>query len=114
MDPSSGVVTVAPCETPGRGNCLDFEARPAYFLSYQATDDRGRGQSAVVPLTVRLTDANDNPPAFEQRVYTALIDEGDAHFDPPLRVQVGSRLHRARAVAEGTTETKTGGATLGP
>ncbi|KAH9361521.1 hypothetical protein HPB48_001377 [Haemaphysalis longicornis] len=87
VDPSSGVVTVAPCETPGRGNCLDFEARPAYFLSYQATDDRGRGQSAVVPLTVRLTDANDNPPAFEQRVYTALIDEGDAHFDPPLRVQ---------------------------
>lgn len=87
VDPSSGVVTVAACETPGRGNCLDFEARPAYFLSYQATDDRGRGQSAVVPLTVRLTDANDNPPAFEQRVYTALIDEGDAHFDPPLRVQ---------------------------
>lgn len=87
VDPSSGVVTVAPCETPGRGNCLDFEARPAYFLSYQATDDRGRGQSAVVPLTVRLTDANDNPPAFEQRVYTALIDEGDVHFDPPLRVQ---------------------------
>ncbi|KAL3182237.1 hypothetical protein MRX96_007437 [Rhipicephalus microplus] len=78
VDPSSGVVTVAPCETPGRGNCLDFESRPSYFLSYQATDDRGRGQSAVVPLTVRLTDANDNPPAFEQHLYTALIDEGDS------------------------------------
>ncbi|KAL1434560.1 hypothetical protein MTO96_011649 [Rhipicephalus appendiculatus] len=87
VDPSSGVVTVAPCETPGRGNCLDFESRPSYFLSYQATDDRGRGQSAVVPLTVRLTDANDNPPAFEQHLYTALIDEGDVRFDPPLRVQ---------------------------
>lgn len=87
VDPSSGVVTVAPCETPGRGNCLDFESRPSYFLSYQATDDRGRGQSAVVPLTVRLTDANDNPPAFEQHLYTALIDEGDVRFDPPLKVQ---------------------------
>ncbi|KAG0416568.1 hypothetical protein HPB47_006329 [Ixodes persulcatus] len=88
VNPTSGVVTVAPCETPGRGNCLDFEARSSYFLSYQATDDRGRGQSAVVPLTIMLKDANDNPPVFEQHLYSAVIDEGDVRFDPPLRVQV--------------------------
>lgn len=87
VNPTSGVVTVAPCETPGRGNCLDFEARSSYFLSYQATDDRGRGQSAVVPLTIMLKDANDNPPVFEQHLYSAVIDEGDVRFDPPLRVQ---------------------------
>lgn len=87
VNPSSGVVTVAACETPGNGNCLDFETRLSYFLSYQATDAHGKGHTAVVPLTITLTDANDNPPVFEQGVYTAAIDEGDVRFDVPLKVQ---------------------------
>ncbi|XP_064457989.1 cadherin-87A-like isoform X2 [Ornithodoros turicata] len=87
VSPSSGVVTVAPCETPGNGNCLDFETRSSYFLSYQATDDNGKGHTVVVPLTITLSDSNDNPPVFEQKVYAAAIDEGDVRFDVPLKVQ---------------------------
>lgn len=84
----SGVITVAPCQTPGSGNCLDFETRPTYYLSYQAVDEIGKGLAAVVPLTLTLSDANDNPPVFLHESYSATIDEGAFKFDTPLRVQV--------------------------
>lgn len=84
----SGVITVAPCQTPGSGNCLDFETRPTYYLSYQAVDENGKGLAAVVPLTLTLSDANDNPPVFLHESYSATIDEGAFKFDTPLRVQV--------------------------
>ncbi|XP_076318163.1 cadherin 87A isoform X1 [Tachypleus tridentatus] len=87
VNPTSGVITVAPCVTPGSGNCLDFETRPSYLLSYQATDNNGLGQVAVVPLTVNVADANDNPPVFLHDVYTAIIDEGEIVFNPPLKVK---------------------------
>ncbi|GFS53692.1 cadherin-87A [Trichonephila inaurata madagascariensis] len=84
---TSGVITVAPCQTPGSGNCLDFETRPTYYLSYQAVDDMGRGLATVVPLTLSLSDANDNAPTFLHESYSATIDEGAFKFDTPLRVQ---------------------------
>ncbi|CAL1292837.1 unnamed protein product [Larinioides sclopetarius] len=84
---TSGVITVAPCQTPGSGNCLDFETRPTYYLSYQAVDDMGRGLATVVPLTITLSDANDNAPVFLHESYSATIDEGAFKFDTPLRVQ---------------------------
>lgn len=84
----TGVITVAPCPTPGRGNCLDYETRPTYFLSFQATDDNGDGQMSVVPLTISLADSNDNPPKFLQKIYTTIIDEGNTEFVPLLQVQV--------------------------
>lgn len=31
----TGVITVAPCITPGHDECLDFETKPVYFLSYK-------------------------------------------------------------------------------
>nr|XP_042894521.1 cadherin-87A [Parasteatoda tepidariorum] len=83
----SGVITVASCLTPGSGNCLDFETRPTYYLSYQAVDELGDGLAAVVPLTISLSDANDNAPAFIHDSYSATIDEGAFKFDTPLRVQ---------------------------
>lgn len=84
---TSGVITVAPCQTPGSGNCLDFETRQTYYLSFQAVDANGKGLAAVVPLTLTLSDANDNPPAFLRDSYSATIDEGALKFDTPLRVQ---------------------------
>ncbi|XP_054711474.1 cadherin-87A-like [Uloborus diversus] len=84
---TSGVITVAPCLTPGSGNCLDFETRPTYYLSYQAVDELGKGLATVVPLTLSLSDANDNAPAFLHESYSATIDEGALKFDTPLRVQ---------------------------
>lgn len=50
VNPSSGLVTVNYCETPGRGNCLDYESRTSYHLSFQADD--GLGLSSVVSLII--------------------------------------------------------------
>lgn len=35
VDATTGVITVAFCDTPGHRNCLDYEERPTYFLSFQ-------------------------------------------------------------------------------
>ncbi|CAL4115826.1 unnamed protein product, partial [Meganyctiphanes norvegica] len=86
VDTTSGVVTVAFCDTPGQGNCLDFETRPTYFLSFQATDANGSGHTTVVPIRLSLADSNDNTPKFERPEYTALIHEKALEFDPPLIV----------------------------
>lgn len=33
----TGVITVAHCDTPGHGDCLNFETKPVYFLSYKVS-----------------------------------------------------------------------------
>ncbi|KAK8743275.1 hypothetical protein OTU49_001344 [Cherax quadricarinatus] len=86
VDATSGVMTVAFCDTPGHRNCLDYEERPTYFLSFQATDAGGTGHTTVVPVRVTLADSNDNPPKFSRQQYRAVIDEGAPDFDPPLFV----------------------------
>lgn len=35
VDNRSGVITVAPCATPGQPPCMDFETRKDYFLQYK-------------------------------------------------------------------------------
>ncbi|RZF35066.1 hypothetical protein LSTR_LSTR009658 [Laodelphax striatellus] len=87
VNSKTGVITVAPCDKPGAPECLDFETKPVYFLSYMARDDEGNGQSSVVPLKISLLDSNDNAPIFTSATYTAVIDEGSKKFEPPLQVQ---------------------------
>lgn len=84
---TTGVISVAPCETPGSGNCLDYEAHPIYLLSYQAVDENGTGHTTVVPITIALKDADDNPPYFLQSLYQAVINEGSTQFEPALQVK---------------------------
>ncbi|XP_072154327.1 cadherin-87A isoform X2 [Bemisia tabaci] len=87
VDPETGTITVALCNTPGTDPCLDYETQSVYFLTYKATDTSGEGLSTSVPLKISLLDSNDNPPEFESNHYSALIDEGKTEFDPPLIVQ---------------------------
>ncbi|CAG4946283.1 unnamed protein product [Colias eurytheme] len=87
VDNRSGVISVAPCPTPGTPPCLDYETRKDYFLQYKATDDDGAGQMSVVSLHISVTDSNDNPPAFLTPVYRASIDEDALKFEPELQVQ---------------------------
>ncbi|XP_066591300.1 cadherin-87A [Prorops nasuta] len=83
----TGVISVAPCATPGTNPCLDYEHQTEYFLTYKATDDDGKGQTTSVSLRVSLVDANDSPPKFLQKKYRAVIDEGADKFEPELKVQ---------------------------
>lgn len=85
VNPTTGVITVADCPNPGSDNCIDYETRQSYYMSFQASD--GFGQSSVVPLSIQVTDANDNVPHFIRDKYTATIDEGSLKFEPPLRVK---------------------------
>ena len=98
-DPRTGAISVAPCPTPGSGECLDYEQTRAYFLSFSAMDNNAENNAkkSVVNLRITLADVNDNPPAFEQPEYRANIDEGEAEFQPSLIVKandldVSSRL----------------------
>ncbi|KAJ4434750.1 hypothetical protein ANN_23319, partial [Periplaneta americana] len=83
----TGVITVAECPTPGSKECLDYETKQRYYLTYKAIDDDGKGQSAVVSLMISILDSNDNPPQFTNQNYQISIDEGATKFEPPLRVQ---------------------------
>jgi len=83
----TGVITVADCPTPGSKNCLDFETKQNYYLTYKATDDDGKGQSAVVSLMISVLDNNDNPPQFTSNNYDISIDEGATKFETRLQVQ---------------------------
>ena len=86
VDQKTGVISVQPCPTPGMGSCLDYEQTKAYFLSYSATDNNGKGKKSVVNVRITLADDNDNPPQFEAKDYRANIDEGEANFQPSLIV----------------------------
>ncbi|KAL7306286.1 hypothetical protein TKK_0001717 [Trichogramma kaykai] len=87
VDKKYGSISVAPCKTPGRSPCLDYEEQHEYFLNFKATDDKGNGQTTSVSLRISLTDANDSPPQFLQKQYRAVIDEGSEKFEPPLKVE---------------------------
>ncbi|XP_055375511.1 cadherin-87A [Condylostylus longicornis] len=67
--------------------CLDYETEKEYRLAYKATDDLGKGQSAVVPLKILVVDANDSPPICDIPIYRAVIDEGAKSFEYPLIIR---------------------------
>ncbi|KAF5278616.1 hypothetical protein FQA39_LY00658 [Lamprigera yunnana] len=83
----TGVITVSECEEPGHMDCLDYETKVKYNLIYKATDDDGNGHSTEVPLTIILTDSNDNAPVFNSSLYNISINEGAAKFEPDLIIE---------------------------
>lgn len=71
------VVIVLPCGLAGLLILvfpLDFEDRREYYLSVEGS----RGSSSLTDVTtvfINITDVNDNPPVFQQSVYSAEIPE---------------------------------------
>lgn len=88
VDSVTGQVTVRPCATPGSGNCIDYEQRRQYDLTFIARDSFGEGLQTAVPLTIRIRNENDNTPRFLVRNYTSFINEGDTIPNPRVIVQV--------------------------
>ena len=87
IDHETAAIRTAPCATPGRSPCLDYETRSTYFLTLKVGDDQGRGNNAMVPLRIDLVDSNDNPPRFEQPLFRVSVDEGASKFDPPFKAR---------------------------
>lgn len=62
---------------------LDYDTKMEYILKISATDLGYKPLSTEAELTVILTDVNDNPPYFSEKVYHASVKENS-----PLRTQV--------------------------
>lgn len=71
----SGQVTVAPCLTPGEGDCIDYEQKRRYDLTVTARDSEGRGQTVTSNLVIHIEDVNDNEPKFATPNYVSYIEE---------------------------------------
>ncbi|XP_059476479.1 cadherin-related tumor suppressor [Neocloeon triangulifer] len=68
VDPSSGVLYLH--------RPLDFEEINAYHLNITASDGGNPRLSTTVPFSVRVLDANDNPPVFPSTAIVRQIQEG--------------------------------------
>uniref|UniRef100_A0A3B3HFF0 Cadherin-1 n=1 Tax=Oryzias latipes TaxID=8090 RepID=A0A3B3HFF0_ORYLA len=54
---------------------LDREKYPEYTLEIQAADMKGEGLSGRTTVVLKVTDSNDNPPAFTASTYQGSVDE---------------------------------------
>ncbi|KAG9335984.1 hypothetical protein JZ751_003383 [Albula glossodonta] len=67
IDRDSGVIWTA--------QVLDHEEQPQHLLTIRAVDGGVPALSSEVEVVIDVTDLNDNPPAFVQRVYEATVSE---------------------------------------
>ncbi|XP_021356989.1 cadherin-23-like isoform X1 [Mizuhopecten yessoensis] len=86
LNGQSGLVTVADCPTPGRGDCIDFEKKRQYVLTVTARDENGRGRAGTTTLTINILDVNDNSPEFVNKNYTSYIEENQRNPNPEVIV----------------------------
>ncbi|XP_061684885.1 protocadherin Fat 1a isoform X4 [Syngnathoides biaculeatus] len=67
VDPSTGdIFVIAP---------LDYEVSHEYYITVEATDGGSPPLSDMATVNINVTDVNDNPPVFSQRVYAAVVGE---------------------------------------
>jgi hypothetical protein len=90
INPSTGLISVAPCNTPGRGSCIDYEQQSFFNLTVAAADMYGDGQPTSVSLWISVKNEIDNPPIFTTNEYVGAIHEYAATLDDALQVQVSA------------------------
>ncbi|XP_051562552.1 cadherin-22-like [Myxocyprinus asiaticus] len=81
VDRQTGVIRTAVAD-------LDRETQDRYELVVKATDMAGQmgGLSGSTTVTIVITDVNDNPPRFPQKMYQFSVSEGAAVGTPVGRV----------------------------
>ncbi|CAB1419886.1 unnamed protein product [Pleuronectes platessa] len=81
VDRQTGLITTAVAD-------LDRETQDRYELVVKATDMAGQmgGLSGSTTVTIVITDVNDNPPRFPQKMYQFSVSEGAALGTPVGRV----------------------------
>lgn len=84
----TGQVSVAPCNNPGRGSCIDFEQQKVFDLTVTAADLYGDGTPVQASLKIYIINENDNPPVFQVKQYYGTILEYAPTLSAPLQLQV--------------------------
>ncbi|KAL3880285.1 hypothetical protein ACJMK2_032533 [Sinanodonta woodiana] len=79
---------------------LDREVKDIYNISVSCTDKGQPPLTSSVNFMVRVTDANDNAPKFEQTVYTAEITEGNRPGEKILQVSASDRDFGNNAIVQ--------------
>lgn len=60
---------------------------PEYHLYVEARDNDGSGNSAQVPLVLKIIDINDNAPIFEKSIYEFILLSNLRNFTIPAFVK---------------------------
>ncbi|KFO71986.1 Cadherin-19 [Cuculus canorus] len=89
VEPKSGVIRMA--------SQMDRETKDQYLVVIQAKDMVGQtgAFSATATVTINLSDVNDNPPKFQQRLYYMNISEG-----APVGTTVGKLFAEDRDIGK--------------
>lgn len=66
---------------------FDREMMPEYHLYVEARDNDGTGNSAQVPLILKIIDVNDNAPIFEKPIYEFILSSNLRNFTVPAFVK---------------------------
>lgn len=66
---------------------FDRESMPEYHLYVEARDNDGTGNSAQVPLILKVLDVNDNAPIFEKSVYEFILSSNLRNFTSPAFIR---------------------------
>lgn len=87
---------------------LDREQTPSYRLNVSAEDGGQPPLRGYLLVNVTLSDANDNPPMFDQSAYTVSLDEGAAAGSRVLEVRatdadIGDNARLSYHLPEGET-----------
>lgn len=60
---------------------------PEYHLYVEARDNDGTGNSAQVPIILKIIDVNDNAPIFEKPIYEFILSSNLRNFTIPAYVK---------------------------
>ncbi|NWR71824.1 CAD19 protein, partial [Centropus unirufus] len=89
VEPKSGVIRMA--------SQMDRETKDQYLVIIQAKDMVGQAGafSATATVTINLSDVNDNPPRFKQRLYYMKVSE-----EAPVGTTIGKLLAEDRDIGK--------------
>ncbi|XP_046569688.1 cadherin-87A-like isoform X3 [Haliotis rubra] len=82
-------VRVSPCDTPGQGDCINYERRRRYDFTIVATDENESplGRRGTAQLVIHVIDVNDVAPVFTLNSYVGDIKEGERLLVNEVRVK---------------------------
>jgi len=93
INPVTGELTVAPCSTPGFGNCLDYDIQWSYNLTVLAADQYGDGVPTRTTVLVSLINDHIDAPVFQPDSYFGVIDEYAPTLQSLLQVTVRAAFY---------------------